>query len=680
MMSISRRTFLATSAASLVLAAETSPPPRLRRKDSFFGFHFDLHPNARDSALGRDVTEEMVEQFLAKTKPDYVQYDYKGHVGYVGYPSKVSASAPNVKNSIEIWRKVTARRGVALYIHFSGVLDGVAVSDHPEWARVGRDGARDRQETSTFSPYVDERMIPQLKEAIEKYGIDGVWVDGECWATKPDYSPAAARAWREASGMEALPRKAGDPGWQQFLEFNREQFRKYLRHYLTVLHEFRPSFQVASNWFYTTYAPERPEIPVDYLSGDFLGNASVSAARLDARYLASTGKPWDLMAWGFVNGNPVGIVHKPSGQLNQEGSVVLAQGGGFQVYYQPTRAGKLDDHLIATMTKVASFCRARQALSHQSETVPQIGLVFSRNSLYDYTAPARAGAGVPPAPEGKLFGGWGDRVDPARGLLDALVECHYSVDVLPDWKLSEVAAQYPLLAVPDWLNIGADVKNTLAGYVEKGGNLLLVGAANAVLFARELGVRLREASIQPAFVTGEETFGNVGGLWQDVEAGAAEAIESRYPVFDATREAKCAATLSKFGSGRIAAIYGPLGSVFAASHAAPSRQFIRRVVNRVFTPMAQVDAPPFVEAVLRRKNGKLLLHLINCSGMQVAPDYATVEVAATGPLRIGLRTGKRPGVVTLEPEGRQIAGTWEGGLWTGVVDRLETHAIVAFPG
>jgi hypothetical protein len=379
----------------------------------------------------------------------------------------------------------------------------------------------------------------------------------------------------------------------------------------------------------------------------------------------------------------VGVVHKPSAQLNQEASVALAQGGGFQVYYQPTRAGKLDDHLIATMTKVASFCRARQALSHQSETVPQIGLVFSRNSLYDFTPPAaaatRPGASAPPPPEGRLFGGWGDMVDPARGLLDALLECHYSVDVVPDWKLSEVASQYPLLAVPDWLNIGADVKDALAGYAAKGGNLLLVGATNAALFAKELGVRLRDASRQPAFVTGEETFANVRGLWQDVDPGAAEAIESRYPVFDATRDGQCAATLSRFGSGRIAAIYGPLGSVFAVSHAAPVRQFIRRVVDRVFTPLAQVDAPPLVETVLRRKDGKLLLHLVNCSGMQVATEYATVDlVPAAGPLRIGLRIPNRPARVTLEPGGRQIAGAWKDGLWTGVVDRLETHAIVAF--
>ncbi len=658
-MTLSRRVFLASSAIPFASTAQTAKP-RPRRKDCFLGFHFDLHPNNRDTALGRDVTEEMIEQFLAKTRPDYVQYDYKGHVGYVGYPSKVSASAPNIKDSLAIWRKVTARNGVSLFIHFSGVLDGVAVADHPEWARVGPEGdrgqesSRERQETSTFGPYVDERMIPQLKEAIEKYDIDGVWVDGECWGTRPDYSPAAARAWREASGMEELPRKPGDPGWQKFLEFNREQFRKYVKHYCDVLHAFKPAFQIASNWLYTTFVPEKPEIPVDYLSGDYLGNASISTARLEARYLNSVGKPWDLMAWGFQSGGAIGVSHKPAVQLNQEASVVLAQGGGFQVYYQPTRAGKLDDRLVNTMTTVASFCRARQALSHKSESVPQIGLVFSKSSLYEYTPPPRRrpmrpGAPPPEPPAPRLFGGWGSLVNPARGLLDALVESHYSVDVIPDWRLAEMGPQYPLLAVPDWANLGGDVKETLAALVNKGGKLLLVGAENAALFAKELGVQLvGQPSDQPAYVTGEEVFGNVRGLWQDVEPGSAEAIESRYPTYDSSRDARCAATLSKYGSGRIAAIYGPLGTVFAQAHATPTRQFIKRVVDRLFQPMAQVDAPATVEIALRRKDGKLLLHLGNCTAMQVAGDYAASDfVPPVGPLRVSLRTGRKPSRVTL---------------------------------
>ena len=684
-MTLSRRAFMASSAIPFASAAQTGKP-RLRRKDCFLGFHFDLHPNLRDNALGRDVTEEMVEQFLAKTKPDYVQYDCKGVPGLLGYPSKIGPSAPGiVKDSLEIWRRVTARRGVSLYIHFCALWDQTVVQEHPSWASVGLDGAPDPQLISTFGPYVDERMIPELKEVSTKYDLDGVWIDCECWAPKPDYSPVAARAWREASGMEALPKKPGDPGWQQFLEFNRQQFRKYVKHYVDVLHAFRPAFQIASNWLYTTFVPERPELPVDYLSGDYLGNASISTARLEARYLSSVGKPWDLMAWGFQSGGAMGAAHKPSVQLNQEASVVLAQGGGFQVYYQPTRAGKLDDRLVDVMTKVAAFCRARQALSHKSETVPQIGLVFSKRSLYDYTPPARRmparpGAPVPPEPVPRLFGGWGSMVNPARGLLDALVECHYSVDVIPDWKLSEVAAQYPLLAVPDWANLGGEVKEMLAAHASKGGTLLLVGAANAALFARELGVRLLgEASEQPAFVAGGEVFGNVRGLWQDVEPAGAEVLESRYPTYDSTRDARCAATLSKVGSGRIAAIYGPVGSVFALGHAAPTRQFVKRVVDRIFTPMAQVEAPATVEIALRRKNGKLLMHLGNCTAMQVASEYAVSDfVPPVGPLRISLRVAKKPERVTLEPQGRPLTGTWKEGVWTGTVDRLDVHAIVAF--
>ena len=182
----SRRRFAALLAATPTFAAQTPPPPRLRRADSYFSLHFDLHPNETDTVLGRDVTDAMIENLLAKAKPDFVQYDSKGHPGWLGWPSKVGPSAPGiVKDSLEIWRRVTARRGVALYIHFSGVWDSQAVKRHPEWARLDADGKPTPDQTSTYSPYVDQLMIPQLREAAAKYDLDGAWVDGECWATVP---------------------------------------------------------------------------------------------------------------------------------------------------------------------------------------------------------------------------------------------------------------------------------------------------------------------------------------------------------------------------------------------------------------------------------------------------------------------------------------------------------------
>jgi hypothetical protein len=63
---------------------------------SFFGLHFDLHPQENDTALGRDVTEAMIERLLDAARPDYVQYDAKGHAGWLGWPSDVGPSAPGI--------------------------------------------------------------------------------------------------------------------------------------------------------------------------------------------------------------------------------------------------------------------------------------------------------------------------------------------------------------------------------------------------------------------------------------------------------------------------------------------------------------------------------------------------------------------------------------------------------
>src|SRR6185369_7879696 len=120
-----------------------------------------------------------------------------------------------------------------------------------------------------FSPYADQLLIPQLRELAGAYGVDGVWLDGECWASVPDFGEQSASAFRAATGFSEVPRKAGDPHWLEFLEFNREAFRKYMRHYLAEVKKTNPDFQLCSNWAFTDHMAERVSAPVDFLSGDY---------------------------------------------------------------------------------------------------------------------------------------------------------------------------------------------------------------------------------------------------------------------------------------------------------------------------------------------------------------------------------------------------------------------------
>jgi hypothetical protein len=143
-------------------------PPRLKRSESFLGMHFDFHAGPDCQEVGQRTTRESIERLLEAVRPDYVQIDCKGHSGFSSYPTRAGTPAPGfVGDPLRIWREVTAEKGVGLYMHYSGVWDGQAVAQHPEWARVTEKGERDSRLTSVFGPYVDQLLIPQMKELAD---------------------------------------------------------------------------------------------------------------------------------------------------------------------------------------------------------------------------------------------------------------------------------------------------------------------------------------------------------------------------------------------------------------------------------------------------------------------------------------------------------------------------------
>ncbi len=53
---------------------------KLKRKDSFFGLHFDFHAGP-DSKVGEEITPKIFERYITEVKPDYIQVVSKGHGG-----------------------------------------------------------------------------------------------------------------------------------------------------------------------------------------------------------------------------------------------------------------------------------------------------------------------------------------------------------------------------------------------------------------------------------------------------------------------------------------------------------------------------------------------------------------------------------------------------------------------
>ena len=655
-------------ACPAVVAAEPSASapsvPRIARKDGYFGIHFDLHPNKSDKDLGRDISENNIREFLQRVRPDFVQYDCVGVPGYSGYPTKIGWPAPGiVQDSLAVWRRLTREQGVALLIHYCVLWNQAAVEHHADWAAVNAQGQPEKEVLSIFSPFAEQLLIPQLKEAATLYDLDGAWMDADAWIARLDYSHAALTEWKRQTGQDTAPKSREEPRWAEWKMFQRREFEKYLSRYVEAIHAHSPKFQIGCNWMYSLLSGVWPVgSPVDYLSGDYPQHNSTDEARAEARYLASNRKPWDLLAWGF---NKHGL--KCATQLKQEAAATIMQGGAWGIYYTPTRAGRISAQITATAGEVADFCRARQSVSFRSTTVPQVALLQSAETYWDEA-------------DNTAFGRAACR-EVTKGALYALLESHYSVDILSEHQILPRVQEFPVIVIPDAYKLTDDFRQSLLRYVDNGGSLVLLGAKCARLFEPALGVQFVGAPNQGGKLTvrdGQSVSWTDG--WQKVVLSGAKAIGQRSVTAEDQSAGEAAATVVAHGQGRIAAVYGPVALKYVQERPAAIRELVGAVMREAFPqPVITVDAAAHVDLAVRRTcDGRLSVHFLNLGIVQRGEtEFPTMDpYPVEPPFSVRLRTPQKPKSVRWEPQSQPIEWSWSDGILTATVPNLQIHGVL----
>lgn len=637
----------------------------LRRADSFFGLHFDFHASMNDTEIGKTLTESMVDSLLTMVKPDFIQVDSKGHAGVSSYPTKVGYWPGKVlKDPLRLFRDVTRRHGVALYVHHSGVWDDQAVLHHPGWARHTADGKMDKQKASLFGPYVDSLLIPQLKE-ISDYGVDGVWVDGDAWAVEPDYNPAALAAFRSETGIQDVPKKKTEAHFDDFLEFNRRAFKRYVTHYTDVLHQYNPRFQIASNWAFTSFLPEPVSVPIDFISGDTDPLDGANRSAFQARCIAPQGKPWDLMSWSFGYAfNERIISPKPAIQLCQEAAQVISMGGGFQAYWTQNRDASLTPNAFRTMAELARFCRARQAFCHKATPVPQVALLYSTTGYKHVTT--------------GVYQPWHGELEALRGTMNALLYSQLPTEILMEHHLHGRMQQYPLIVIPGWVKLEEAFRQELLQYVRDGGNLLVLGLETVKLFENELGVRLTEQPKPAPYVgVGNELTGTTATYQPFKPLTGTSVFGGIYSQRDTRFMLDPAASVAQLGKGKIAGVYLNLGDEYAKRETALVRDFIGTLAQQLFQPRVKVAGSKFVNVALNTKGGKTMVNLINMAGSHADKHvHATDEIPALGPLSLTIQVDRRPSRVVLQPENQPLTFSYQNKQISLTIPKLAIHSIL----
>ena len=643
-----------------------SQPRQLKRSESFFGFHFDFHATAADTEIGKTLTSGMIDSLLTMTKPDFIQVDCKGHAGYSSYPTKAGNQAGGYTQDIlKLFRDVTNRHNVALYVHYSGVWDQRAIQKHPWWGIVRADGTRDSLKASYFSGYLDSLLIPQMKELSDVYHVNGAWIDGDCWAAEPDYSPQLLNEFSTKTGIRGTPRQTTDADYKAFLEFNRGIFKRHAAKYIDAVHRINPAFEITSNWAFSSLMPEPVTIGVDYLSGDVSGRNCVNNAAFQARCLTLQGKPWDLMSWSFGYSTPdVFFIPKSLPHLEQEAAQVLAQGGGFQSYWTQNRDGSLKSWNFPQMAELAKFCRARQPFCQGSAPVSDIALWYSVASWKKSF-------------NGIYAGGTGQM----EAVLTMLLDGQKTVDILMDHQIAERLGKYRLLVIPEWTDLDPGLKQVVLRYVTNGGSLLVIGGDAVKEFEPQLGVSFSGTPYtKPVYIGYQGDLTGIESSWQPVKAKTGtitigscySSCDSRYPTGNPV------ATIARLGSGTIAGFYLNIGTPYYNTQSPTYRRLLIDVVNRlVETPSLTVTGSDYVHTVLSQKVGKTMVHLINTGGAHFNSKVFTYhDVPPVGPITVTLHRETAPRTVTLQPEGTVLSHQFKNGMLSVTIPRLEIHSIV----
>ena len=640
-------------------------PPRSWHDTVFFGLHYDLHASAQDTELGAALTPEHLRAELEKIRPDWVQCDCKGHAGWTSWPTRVGSTSPGVvHDALRIHRDVTRAMGIPLVMHYSGVWDSRAIELHPDWACVGPPGTATGKEgfvtggTCNLSPYTDELMIPQLLELIDNYDVDGFWVDGENWATKACYCARCTTAFTAETGITDIPATATEPHWAAWADFHRRIFAEHVRKYTAAVHARKPACTVCSNWMYTVGHPEPIDVPVDYLSGDFAWVWGLNDAELEGRFIAGRGLSWDLMAWGFTNGEGQmgGWTYKPVAGLCQEVACVMALGGAVEIYSTPQRDGHLTGWQQDILAEVARFARARQPWCQGTTAVPQAAVLHAVSHYYPHNGE-------------NLMAKWSSAHFPILGAMHALLENGCAVDVLSEEGLLARLDAYPLVVIPEQTHLPAALRDALAAYVAGGGRLLLSGETVAADFPTLAGVQADGAPVEGYFylpVGAEATI--VKGPRQPVAVDGAETLHAVLARQEpAVTTGAPAITRHAVGQGRVVAVHAPLFAHFAQSHYPRTRALVGELLDALAPNLlVEMDAPARLHLALCRQGERLIAHLVNMgTAHPTSPSQVMVEeVPPVGSVTLRVKTPTRPARVYLAPRMEGLCWDWAAGMLT----------------
>ena len=652
--------------------------------------HEDHHTTDRYE-VGRDADPQQTARWVNLAGPDVIQIHAKGNPGWTTYPTQVGFTPPKLRRDVlQVWRDIADKYRYPFSVYYNIGRDGEIMKRHPDWNRSDVNGNEIDRALCYHSGVAERYLWPMIREIMAKYHPDGWWFDGSCFTVRLCYCDRCQQRFRRETGA-APPRSRNDPNWSAYHEMQRQVYREFVHKTAAVIHEIDSDCRVAVNWAYSLRMPEKPDPGIAYLTGD-IGN-HVEGLSAAAHWYDGIGLPFDLMTQlntqhadkvpggttlreidgGSVKRGSFGP--KPPVQLQQEMAIVVANGGRFWVWDDPTpESGLIEARYEYLARHVKPWLDQRRRWCLGTRRLPDVSLLNASEAHYALTD--AAGTACFSASDNRIAGAafW-------------LARLHLNYEMVGNWRLHEQDVRSGLLIVEHPKQLARKTVAAIAEYVRRGGTLLLTG----------MGVLSGGMPIQqlcgPSQVKGPQKAEELAIQCNGRESRARHylfrfQLDGAKPVMTATdAQDRTHPLLVRHRVGKGTAHYWatPLLTRHGPNKIPePVLQAVFEFVIPRSSRWVTTDAPNTVEIVLREQGHRRIVHLVNMAPgeRQVfrGGRRTYVKISALPPVPecvVRVRVEQRPESVELQPQG-EVSNRWtyRDGVVSVRVPSFQIHQIV----
>lgn len=612
------------------------------RAAPFRRIHLDFHTSPAIPGVGADFDPKDFAKTLVKARVNSITLFAKCHHGHLYYETSHPARHPTLRRGLlEEQIKVLRQKGIRTPIYLSVLIDEFAANLHPDWVALSPDGTRvgrrplandffSWQVLDMSSPYQDY-LCGQITEVLKKFQpLDGLFFD-MCWD-----QPSASN-WTKAAMEQA--------GLDPLLETDRATYsRRVTRGYMERITKLIGTY--ARNvpvWFNS-----RPLIKLREEKKYFqhveiealpTGQWGYTYFPVHVRYARTLGLPLLGMTGRFHKSwaDFGGLRTVPS--LLYDCAQALAHGAACSIGDQLHPSGKMDHAVYEVIGDVFRHVEKCEPWCENTEAVREIAV------LYD-EIPGESHAGL---------------------VYEGVYRCLGPLGYQYAFVTSDDAwERYPLVIVPEFLTPNKSTRQRLDFYKKKGGKTVWERKEGAdspftTTYLRFVGkARGRLPDMDPVFY--EQGQRLKPGARDEVLAWIVE------PYFERAWNHFCshaqtpprlvkspyAAALIRGNEGHLAL---PVFRALAQHGNLPCRQLIAALLERLLPrPVLRMEAPSYVEAVVNRRPGEMIVHLLSFVPQKKTTSLEVVEEAIPARnVTLSLRVPQPAREVRLQPSGKKLS-------------------------